>query len=124
MKLTKVEIEVLARMADAFVEDGSYLLEENGECPLMRRVLKESPDLVSKCPWLVYFLEHGDLPRAKRMTTKMMRERNKKSKTMKLSNKTTGAKTKKKRKAPTKQCPECEEKVHPRKKKCTCGYQW
>jgi hypothetical protein len=122
MKLTNEDIEVFARMADAFVEDGSYLLEENGECPLMRRVLKESPDLESKCPWLVYFLEHGELPRAKRMTVKMMRERNKKSKTMTLSNKVTGSK--KKRKAPTKQCPECEEKVHPRKKKCTCGYKW
>ena len=127
MNLTKAEVTVLAKMADAFVQDGSYLLEENGECDLMRRVLKENPKLEDQCPWLVHFLEHGEPPRAKRMTAKMLKERNKKAKTMKLSDKTTGGTKKKKkakRKAPTKQCPECEARVHPRKKECPCGYKW
>jgi len=125
MNLTKAEVIVLAKMADAFVEDGSYLLEENGECPLMRRVLKENPKLEDQCPWLVHFLEHGEPPQAKRMTAKMLKERNKKSKKMTLSDKTTGGKKKKaKRKAPTKTCPDCSAKLHPRKKECPCGHKW
>lgn len=122
MNLTKAEVVVLAKMADAFIEDGSYLLEENGECALMRRVLKENPKLEDQCPWLVHFLEHGEPPRAKRMTRKMLKERNKKAKTMKLSDKTTG--NKKKRKAPTKECPDCSAKLHPRKKECPCGHEF
>lgn len=92
MNLSTKDLTTLATMADSFIEDGSYLLEETGECALMRRILKEVPKLETACPWLVHFLEHGEPPRAKRMTTKMLRERNKKAKTMKLSNKTTGAK--------------------------------
>jgi hypothetical protein len=92
MQFSKEDCTVIAKMGDAFVEDGSWLIEENGECPLMRRILKAHPELEDQCPWLVHFLEHGEPPRAKRMTSKMLRERNKKSKTMTLSEKTTGGK--------------------------------
>jgi len=130
MNLSQAEVVTLAQMADAFIEDGSYLLEENGECDLMRRVLKENPKLEHECPWLTFFLENGEPPRAKRMTVKMLRERNKKAKTKRVSNKVTGAKKKKPkkkkgiRKPPQKTCPKCEDKVHARKKVCTCGYEF
>lgn len=87
MQFSKEDCVVLAKMGDAFVEDGSWLIEENGECPLMRRILKAYPELEPQCPWLVHFLEHGEPPQAKRTTAKMLRERNKKSKTTTLSKK-------------------------------------
>ena len=133
MNLTKAEVVTLAKMADAFVEDGSYLLVEGGECDLMRRVLKENPKLEHECPWLTFFLANGEPPRAKRMTVKMLRERNKNAKTKRVSNKTTGAKKKKPkkksakkglRKPPQKTCPKCKDKVHARKIKCDCGHEW
>jgi len=131
MQLTQAEVETLARMADAFVEDGSYLLEEGGECDLLRRVLKENPKLEHECPWLTYFLTKGEPPQAKRMTVKILRERNKNAKTMRVSAKVTGAKKPKKkaakkglRKPPQKICPECKVKVHARKKQCECGYEF
>lgn len=136
MNLTKAEVITLAKMADAFVEDGSYLLEEGGECDLMRRVLKENSKLEHECPWLTFFLANGEPPRAKRMTVKILRERNKKAKTMRVSNKVTGAKKKKPKKAakkstkkglrkpPQKICPECKLQVHARKLKCDCGHAW
>ncbi len=118
MKLTQEEILTLALMGDAFVEDGSYLLEN--ECTLMRRILDENPKLENKFPWLTYFLEHGEPPRAKRMTTQKLRERNKAAKNKPVSK----PKEKKKRGAPQKTCPECEVKVHARKKICPCGYEF
>lgn len=137
MILSKSEVETLARMADAFVEDGSYLLEEGGECDLMRRVLEENPKLEDECPWLTYFLANGEPPRAKRTTAKQLRERNKNAKTMRVSDKVNGPKIKRPkkkaakkpakkglRKPPQKTCPECKVKVHARKKKCECGHEF
>lgn len=138
MILSKAEVATLGKLGDILIEDGSYLLEENGECDLMRRVLTENPELEHEFPYLVHFLEHGEPPRAKRTTIKELRERNKNSKTMRLSTKTTGAKKPKKkatkkpkkvvkkglRKPPQKTCPKCKDKVHARKKICTCGHEF
>lgn len=131
MQLSKAEVMILGKIGDTFIEDGSYLLEENGECDLMRRVLAENPELEHEFPYLVYFLVHGEPPKAKRTTIKELRERNKNSKTIRLSAKTTGAKKPKKkaakkglRKPPQKTCPECKDKIHARKKICVCGYEF
>lgn len=139
MNLSQAEVVTLGQIGDTFIEDGSYLLEETGECDLMRRVLAENPELEHEFPYLAYFLVHGEPPRAKRMTIKELRERNKNSKTMRVSDKTTGAKKPKKkaikkpkkrtvkkglRKPPQKTCPECKDKVHARKKACPCGHEF
>jgi len=116
MNLTDSEITVLLYMADVFVEDGSYLLEETGECDLLRKLLKKYPDVAKVCNNLTYFLEHGEPMEAKRAT--VGRKKTKK-KTAKKKPKTT---KKKKRASPQKTCPECGVKVHVRKKECPCGY--
>ena len=116
MNLTDEDIGVLLRMADVFVEDGSYLLEETGECDLLRKIIKKYPGVAKDCKYLTYFLEHGEPPSAARATTG--RKKTKK----KAAKKTT--KTKKKRKTPMKSCPECGEKVHVRKRECPCGYEY
>lgn len=115
MKLSSEDLLTLAKMGDAFVEDGSYLLED--ECELFQRVLKADPKLENKCPWLVHFLGHGEPPRAKRMTTKMLQQKNKEAKKKPVA-------AKKKRSSPQKACPECGVKVHVRKKVCPCGYEF
>jgi len=102
MLLSNSEVETLAKMADAFIEDGSYLLEESGEYELMQRVLKENPKLEEECPWLTYFLANGEPPRAKRTTAKQLRERNKNAKTMRVSDKVNGPKKKPAKKKPAK----------------------
>lgn len=115
MNFTDADIWVVLLMADVFVEDGSYLLEENGECPLLRKILKKYPVMAKECPHLVYFLEHGEPPIAPRDSGK------KKKTTKKTTKKKT---TKKKRATPKKACPECGKKVHVRKKECPCGYKY
>lgn len=109
MHLTEDDVRVLLKMADVFVEDGSYL--EPDECELLGRVLKKYP---GRYKYLSYFLEHDEPPTAKRETKK------KKATKKKVKKK----KAKVKRKSPQKTCPECGAKVHVRKAVCPCGYEY
>jgi len=118
MNFTDADIQVILLMADVFVEDGSYLLEENGECPLLRKIIKKYPDVAKRCRHLVYFLEHGEPPTAPRGGPK----KKKKSVKKKAAKKT--VKKKKKRATPKKTCLECKTKVHVRKRECPCGHEF
>ncbi len=106
MHLTEDDVRVFLKMADIFVEDGSYL--EADECELLGRVLKQYP---GQYPHLSYFLEHDEPPTAKRSVKKKATKKKVKKKKVK-------------RKSPQKTCPECGAKVHVRKAVCPCGYEY